>query len=36
MLWAPAALIGLGALAGVVPAVKAYRTNVAEHLVPTS
>ena len=36
MLWAPAALIGLGALAGVVPAVKAYRTDVAEHLVPTS
>jgi putative ABC transport system permease protein len=36
MLWAPGALIGLGALAGVVPAVKAYRTNVAEHLVPTS
>ena len=36
MLWAPAALIGLGALAGIVPAVKAYRTDVAEHLVPTS
>ena len=36
MLWAPAALIGLGALAGVAPAVKAYRTDVAEHLVPAS
>jgi hypothetical protein len=36
MLWAPAALISLGALAGVVPAFKAYRTHVAEHLAPTS
>jgi len=36
MLWAPAALITLGALAGVVPAFKAYRTHVAEHLAPTS
>jgi putative ABC transport system permease protein len=36
MLWAPAALITLGALAGVVPAVKAYRTDVAGHLVPAS
>ncbi|HZQ48217.1 MAG TPA: ABC transporter permease, partial [Verrucomicrobiae bacterium] len=36
MLWAPAMLIGLGALAGVVPAIKAYRTQVAEHLTPTS
>jgi putative ABC transport system permease protein len=36
MLWAPAALITLGALAGIVPAVKAYRTDVAEFLVPTS
>jgi len=36
MLWAPAALIALGALAGIVPAVKAYRTDVAEYLVPTS
>ncbi len=36
MLWAPAALIGLGALAGIVPAMKAYRTDVAEHLVPGS
>ncbi len=36
MLWAPALLIGLGALAGIVPAMKAYRTDVAEHLVPMS
>ena len=36
MLWAPALMIALGALAGVVPAVKAYRTSVAEHLVPAS
>jgi putative ABC transport system permease protein len=36
MLWAPAALIGLGALAGIVPAVKAYRTDVATYLAPTS
>jgi hypothetical protein len=36
MLWAPAALIGLGALAGVVPAMKACRTDVATYLAPTS
>ncbi|MDB6021112.1 MAG: hypothetical protein JWQ04_969 [Pedosphaera sp.] len=36
MLWAPLALITLGALAGIVPAIKAYRTDVAEFLVPTS
>src|SRR5580658_6594961 len=36
MLWAPTALIGLGALAGVVPAMKAYRTDVATYLAPTS
>ncbi len=33
--WAPLALVGLSALAGLVPAVKAYRTEVAEHLAPT-
>jgi putative ABC transport system permease protein len=33
---APAALVALGALAGVVPAIKAYRTPVAENLVPES
>jgi putative ABC transport system permease protein len=36
MLWAPALLIGLGALAGIVPALKAYRTDVAEFLAPAS
>ncbi len=36
MLWAPLALIGLSALGGVVPAFKAYRTNVAENLTPVS
>lgn len=36
MIWAPAALIGLGALAGIVPAMKAYRTDVATHLAPVS
>jgi len=36
MLWAPLALIGLGALSGIVPAMKAYRTDVAEHLTPIS
>jgi putative ABC transport system permease protein len=36
MLWAPMGLIALGMLAGVVPAVKAYRTAVAENLAPLS
>lgn len=36
MLWAPLGMIGLGALAGLVPALKAYRTSVADHLVPSS
>jgi putative ABC transport system permease protein len=36
MLWAPAGLIALGALAGIVPAIKAYRTAVAENLAPLS
>jgi putative ABC transport system permease protein len=35
MVWGPLGLVALGALAGVVPAIKAYRTDVAEHLVPT-
>jgi putative ABC transport system permease protein len=35
-LWAPAALVGLGALAGIVPAFKAYGTNVADGLAPES
>ncbi len=36
MVWAPLAMVGLGALAGMVPAVKAYRTDVATNLVPES
>jgi len=36
MLWAPAGLIGMGALAGIVPAIKACRTPVAENLAPLS
>ena len=36
-LWlTPLALVALGALAGLVPAWKAYRTDVADHLVPIS
>jgi putative ABC transport system permease protein len=33
--WAPLGLIALSALAGIVPALKAYRTDVASNLVPT-
>jgi len=36
MLWAPLGIISLGALSGVVPALKAYRTDVAENLSPIS
>jgi len=36
MLWSPTMLIALGALAGLIPAVKAYRTDVAENLTPHS
>jgi putative ABC transport system permease protein len=36
MIWAPAAFIALGALAGIIPAVKAYRTDVAQNLTPVS
>lgn len=35
-LWAPLLLIALSALAGVVPAIKAYQTNVASALAPES
>src|SRR5688572_28649524 len=35
LLWAPLGLIGLSALAGFVPALKAYRTDVATNLAPT-
>lgn len=36
MVWAPLGMIALAALAGIVPAWKAYRTPVAENLVPVS
>lgn len=36
MIWAPIGLIVLGALAGIIPALKAYRTDVAQHLAPVS
>lgn len=36
MLWAPLGMISAAALAGIVPAVKAYRTDVASNLVPAS
>ena len=36
MVWAPIGLVVLGALAGLVPAAKAYRTDVATYLAPTS
>tara|TARA_Y100001934_G_C12264423_1_gene731672 strand:+ start:175 stop:1374 length:1200 start_codon:yes stop_codon:yes gene_type:complete len=36
MLWAPLTMLVLGALAGVVPAAKAYRTDVAQNLNPIS
>jgi len=36
MVWAPLAMIGLSALAGIIPAMKAYRTDVAENLTPIS
>lgn len=34
--WTPAAMTALGAVAGVIPAVKAYATDVAAHLAPVS
>jgi putative ABC transport system permease protein len=36
MLWAPLAMLVLGALAGLVPAAKAYSTNVAANLISSS
>jgi putative ABC transport system permease protein len=36
MLWAPVIMIGLSALGGIIPALKAYRTNVADNLTPVS
>jgi putative ABC transport system permease protein len=34
MLWEPVVFITLGALAGIIPAIKAYRTDVARNLTP--
>ena len=34
--WTPPAMILLAALCGLLPAWKAYRTDVATHLAPTS
>ena len=36
LVWAPVSMISLSALAGIVPAFKAYRTDVAEGLSPES
>jgi putative ABC transport system permease protein len=36
MLWAPAGMIALCAVCGLLPAWKAYRTDVAENLAPIS
>ncbi|EEF61715.1 ABC transporter permease [Pedosphaera parvula] len=36
LLWTPLGMIGISALAGLIPAFKAYRTDVAENLVPLS
>ncbi len=36
LVWAPVGIIASGAAAGIVPALKAYRTDVAENLVPHS
>ncbi|HTZ19968.1 MAG TPA: ABC transporter permease [Opitutaceae bacterium] len=36
MLWAPAGMVVLCALGGLIPAWKAYRTDVADHLAPLS
>ncbi len=36
MIWAPLGMIGLCALGGLIPAFKAYRTDVAENLAPQS
>jgi putative ABC transport system permease protein len=36
LVWAPVSMISLSALAGIVPAFKAYRTDVAEGLAPES
>jgi hypothetical protein len=32
----PLGLVALGAVVGIIPALKAYRTDVAENLIPQS
>ncbi len=34
--WTPVGMLAVGVVAGVIPALKAYRTDVATHLVPAS
>lgn len=34
--WTPLGMLAMGVVAGLIPAVKAYRTDVATHLAPTS
>ena len=34
LVWAPLGMLALSALAGLAPALKAYRTDVAENLAP--
>jgi len=34
MALAPVGIVALGTLAGILPAMKAYRTDVAENLIP--
>lgn len=36
LVWTPIGMVSLGAIAGVVPALKAYATDVASHLAPHS
>jgi putative ABC transport system permease protein len=36
LVWTPIAMVVLGAIAGIVPALKAYRTDVASNLLPLS
>ena len=36
LVWTPLCMVALGAITGCIPAIKAYRTHVADHLIPTS
>ena len=36
MVYAPMVIVTLGTLAGILPAIKAYRTDVASNLIPQS